>query len=172
MRHWRLGLQHTNFEGTQAHDRGLMVHDPNFLGGVWIIFSFSFFFFFFSASLCHRHSNAGFKLHLWHMAAHRNTSSFNPQGEARDRTFILMVGLISHNGNFSFLSFLFLSFSFFFFLFFSFPFFSSLLFFYLFFLGLLPWHLEVPRLGIESDLQLPSLCHSHSTVRSDITVLV
>ena len=33
-------------------------------------------------------------------------------------------------------------------------------------LGLHSWHIDVPRLGIESELQLPSLYHSHSNARS------
>ena len=42
-----------------------------------------------------------------------------------------------------------------------------LLFIFLFiFLGLHPWHMEVPRLGVKSELQLLGLCHSHSNARS------
>ena len=30
-----------------------------------------------------------------------------------------------------------------------------------------PWHMEVPRLGVESEQQPPSLCHSYSNTRSE-----
>ena len=46
-----------------------------------------------------------------------------------------------------------------FFLFFLGPFFYSFylsLFFFLFFILLYLWHMEVPRLGVESELQLPA----------------
>ena len=35
------------------------------------------------------------------------------------------------------------------------------------FLGLHPQHMEVPKLGVESDQQLLTLCHRHSNVRSE-----
>ena len=38
-----------------------------------------------------------------------------------------------------------------------------LIFFFVFFLGLHPWHMEVPRLGVESELQLLAY---HSNARS------
>ena len=37
-----------------------------------------------------------------------------------------------------------------------------------FFLGPHPWHMEVPRLGVQSELQLPGLHHSHSNVGSEL----
>ena len=45
---------------------------------------------------------------------------------------------------------------------------SSVIFFYsfFFFLGLCLQHMEVPRLGTESELQLLALHHSHSNIRS------
>ena len=40
------------------------------------------------------------------------------------------------------------------------------LFIYLFcFSGPQPWHMEVPRLGVTSDLQLPATSHSHSNAQ-------
>jgi len=47
------------------------------------------------------------------------------------------------------------------------------LFIYLFifaFLGPNLQHMEVPRLGVESELQLPDYSHSHSTVGSKLTL--
>ena len=35
-----------------------------------------------------------------------------------------------------------------------------------FFLGPHPWHVEVPRLGVESELQLPTYTTAHGNVRS------
>ena len=46
---------------------------------------------------------------------------------------------------------------------------SELGFFFFFFFGFFrtaPEAYEVPRLGVESELQLPGLCHSHSHARS------
>ena len=34
-----------------------------------------------------------------------------------------------------------------------------------FFLGLRPWHMEVPRLGVKSEQQLPAYTTAHSNVR-------
>jgi len=34
---------------------------------------------------------------------------------------------------------------------------------FLLFLGLLPWHMEVPRLGVESELKLPAYARATAT---------
>ena len=51
----------------------------------------------------------------------------------------------------------------------------SFLYLFIFFLGLHPWHMEVPRLGLQSELQLPaytaataSLDLSHSSWQHQI----
>ena len=50
----------------------------------------------------------------------------------------------------------------------GFYFFISIFFvFLLFFLGPHPWHMGVPRLGIESGAVATGLCHSHSNARSE-----
>ena len=36
------------------------------------------------------------------------------------------------------------------------------------FLGLHPWHMEVPRLGVEMELQLPAYTNSHSNSGSEL----
>ena len=54
--------------------------------------------------------------------------------------------------------------SFFFFFFLSFNFLTYILFIYLFcLLGLHPWHMEVPRLGVISELQLPAYAAATAT---------
>ena len=40
--------------------------------------------------------------------------------------------------------------------------------FFFFFLRPHLWHMEFPRLGVESELQLPSLHHSHSNAGSEL----
>ena len=39
--------------------------------------------------------------------------------------------------------------------------------FFFVFLGSHPWHMEVPRLEVESELQAASLLHSHSNMGSE-----
>ena len=51
---------------------------------------------------------------------------------------------------------------------FSYFVFILLLFYFICFLGLHPWYMEVPRLGVKSELQLPSLHHSHSHMGFDL----
>lgn len=50
-------------------------------------------------------------------------------------------------------------------LFFKYMIFSFFTFFFIFFLGLHPWHMEVPKLGVESELQL--LAHTTATATKD-----
>ena len=40
-------------------------------------------------------------------------------------------------------------------------------FFFLVFLGLPPWHMQVPRLGVESELQLPAYAKAAATATRD-----
>ena len=81
-----------------------------------------------AAGLHHSHSHAGSELHsgLTLLAGHRQI--LNPLGGHRDRTFILMASR-------------------FFFFFFFLAFFIA---------GAQPKPIEVPRLGVESELQLPA----------------
>ena len=44
--------------------------------------------------------------------------------------------------------------------------------FFFFLSGPHPWRMEVPRLGVQSELQLPALLHSHSQARSKPCLLM
>ena len=101
-----------------------------------------------AASLHHSHSNARSKPRLWPTPQHTATPDPQPTEQARDGTCILMdtsrvCNPLSHKGT-SIFHIFFLSFSFFFFIF--------IFFVFLPFLGPLPQHMEVPRLGVGSEL--------------------
>ena len=90
-----------------------------------------------AASLHHGHSNSGSELHLQPHHSSWQSQILNPLSKARDQTcnnLRVPSWIVFHCATTG----------------------TPTLFFFFFFLGPHPWHMEVPKLGVESELQLPA----------------